>query len=441
MQNDETNDTTTQINDIDVQSQQKETENIQQDNQQEVIEQQTLEQQQQSNEALLRQIDDDEPIYILVSNPSEVKSSSMNKYLVYTVKGKDALGNFEVQRRFNEFYTLREALIQIWPGLYIPPLPDKLVNPTGDQLLERVRLLNIFVMKMAQIKYLYYSEEFVQVFLRSTQLDVCKQIQNLPKPNIRSQIEKFKHIFELDQVQEPDSISINKINQMQRFCKQSQQLLIKLFDQAKSLSGSKRCLKELFHSFFGYGLQEFEQQILLPCLNNEKQLILTNPDAQELKSTLDYLKDQNQISLDKIQDLISTEQRDMEAFLQGFQSRESLLHTKSKVENKLREQQEQLTKVMIAKGSSFGKSQEEQRQKIELQIVESQNDVDSYKYYYQLVTHVLTMKAIDKFKKDKHESYKRIIRDLAQLEIENNQVMQEVWTRIISLAESLRVKE
>mgnify|MGYP001808056420 CR=1 FL=1 len=45
--------------------------------------------------------------------------------------------------------------------MYIPPLPDKLVNPTGDQLLERVRLLNIFVMKMAQIKYLYYSEEFV----------------------------------------------------------------------------------------------------------------------------------------------------------------------------------------------------------------------------------------------------------------------------------------
>lgn len=106
-------------------------------------------------------MDDDEPIFILVSNPSEVKSSSMNKFLVYTVKGKDALGNFEVQRRFNEFYTLRESLLQIWPGLYIPPLPDKLVNPTGDQLLERVRLLNIFVMKMAQIKYLYYSEEFV----------------------------------------------------------------------------------------------------------------------------------------------------------------------------------------------------------------------------------------------------------------------------------------
>ena len=50
-------------------------------------------------------------IFILVSNPSEVKPSSMNKYLVYTVKGKDALGNFEVQRRFNEFYTLREALL------------------------------------------------------------------------------------------------------------------------------------------------------------------------------------------------------------------------------------------------------------------------------------------------------------------------------------------
>ena len=47
-----------------------------------------------------------------------------------------------------------------WPGLYIPPIPEKSVNPSGEELLERVRLLNIFVMKMAQIKYLYYSEEF-----------------------------------------------------------------------------------------------------------------------------------------------------------------------------------------------------------------------------------------------------------------------------------------
>lgn len=49
----------------------------------------------------------------------------MNKYLVYTIKGKDAFGPFEVQRRFNEFYILRETLLATWPGLYIPPIPEK----------------------------------------------------------------------------------------------------------------------------------------------------------------------------------------------------------------------------------------------------------------------------------------------------------------------------
>lgn len=73
----------------------------------------------------------------------------MNKYLVYTIKGKDAFGPFEVQRRFNEFYILRETLLATWPGLYIPPIPEKSVNPSGEELLERVRLLNIFVMKMS----------------------------------------------------------------------------------------------------------------------------------------------------------------------------------------------------------------------------------------------------------------------------------------------------
>jgi hypothetical protein len=30
-----------------------------------------------------------------------------------------------MRRRFNEFFLLREGLIKTWPGLYIPPIPDK----------------------------------------------------------------------------------------------------------------------------------------------------------------------------------------------------------------------------------------------------------------------------------------------------------------------------
>lgn len=98
----------------------------------------------------------------------------MSNYVVYTIKGKDCFGEFEIQRRFNEFYTIRELLLSKWPGQYIPPIPEKSVSTGQDIVTERIRLLNIFCMKMIQIKHLYYSEEFQDIFLRSTNPDITK---------------------------------------------------------------------------------------------------------------------------------------------------------------------------------------------------------------------------------------------------------------------------
>ena len=39
--------------------------------------------------------------------------------------GNDQLGTFEIRRRFNDFFYLREALRKKWPALYIPPIPEK----------------------------------------------------------------------------------------------------------------------------------------------------------------------------------------------------------------------------------------------------------------------------------------------------------------------------
>lgn len=55
-----------------------------------------------------------------VSNP--VKSGG---HIKYTVSGVDSDGPFEEMRRFREFYALRNALVQRWPGIYIPAIPEK----------------------------------------------------------------------------------------------------------------------------------------------------------------------------------------------------------------------------------------------------------------------------------------------------------------------------
>jgi hypothetical protein len=49
---------------------------------------------------------------------------------VYNIKGNDKLGEYDILRRYNEFFALREVLLQRWPGIYIPPIP---VFITDDQ--------------------------------------------------------------------------------------------------------------------------------------------------------------------------------------------------------------------------------------------------------------------------------------------------------------------
>lgn len=46
-------------------------------------------------------------------------------HVTYTVKGKDNIGSFECSRRYNDFFHLRNALVNRWPGTFVPKIPVK----------------------------------------------------------------------------------------------------------------------------------------------------------------------------------------------------------------------------------------------------------------------------------------------------------------------------
>lgn len=66
--------------------------------------------------------DEEDPKSKLFSVSNPVKSGG---HIVYTVNGVDGEGPFEETRRFREFYALRNVLVQRWPGIYIPAIPEK----------------------------------------------------------------------------------------------------------------------------------------------------------------------------------------------------------------------------------------------------------------------------------------------------------------------------
>lgn len=65
-----------------------------------------------------------EPPQIDVGTPI-VKSGTATKHHVYSVKGRDHVGEIDVLRRFREFDTLRKVFYTRFLGLYVPPIPEK----------------------------------------------------------------------------------------------------------------------------------------------------------------------------------------------------------------------------------------------------------------------------------------------------------------------------
>ena len=85
-----------------------------------------------------------------------------SKYVVYKVTGEDSHGLFEGNRRYNEFFLLRQVIVANWPGIYIPSTPSKKFVGNKDVrfIIERRYFLERFILQLSRIPYLVESHEF-----------------------------------------------------------------------------------------------------------------------------------------------------------------------------------------------------------------------------------------------------------------------------------------
>lgn len=63
---------------------------------------------------------------IKVYDPANHSEGVIGGHTEYKLKGVDKEGEFDVTRRYKEFYQLRNVLAKNWPGFYIPAIPPKI---------------------------------------------------------------------------------------------------------------------------------------------------------------------------------------------------------------------------------------------------------------------------------------------------------------------------
>lgn len=142
-----------------------------------------------------------------VKNPIKVSG-----HIKYTVTGVDAEGPFEEQRRYKEFFALRNTLSTRWPGIYIPPIPEKKIvgNNDDDFVEERRSLLERFMKECGKYDYVTHSKEF-RVFARERG-DIEKMLGALGRLTPMQVLEKYRLNFNVDEDQEGSPLAHYKEN-------------------------------------------------------------------------------------------------------------------------------------------------------------------------------------------------------------------------------------
>ena len=104
-------------------------------------------------------------IELTITETNRVEKFTGDFYL-YTIEGRDSVGGIACQRRYNHFFLFHQALIKRFPGLYIPPIPEKRGDQkTTEVTQERKYFLDQFLKECCSLIYLAQSGE-LQIFLR-----------------------------------------------------------------------------------------------------------------------------------------------------------------------------------------------------------------------------------------------------------------------------------
>ena len=214
-----------------------------------------------------------------VSDPQYIKEG-MKGFTFYSLKGSHVPET--ISRRYRDFEALRKKMVERWPGIFIPKLPNKKkVGNKGKNIsVIRVEMLNRFLKKISKIKYLLNSEE-LGLFLQNTS-NVGRTLDGLKEQTYEDLSRKYFSTF-LEYDSNFDTITGK--NEQDIFEKKLVESLpkIKNFILLVSAAMEKYRDEQENYSAVINMLSLYEKESLSNFVNNEEdKLVFFNTKNQEL---------------------------------------------------------------------------------------------------------------------------------------------------------------
>ena len=371
----------------------------------------------------------------MVSDPLLVEG--IKSYVQYKVTGE--LVKEPIYRRFSDFYSLREKLVERWPGLYIPNLPPKLTmgNLEKKVIEMRTRVINDFCHKISKFDFILDSDE-LQIFLIRCN-DVSKAINNLPKLNYEEILARYKKIFS-DVVQKIEEENcelekyVKKINDAIPFMKK---VLLNLKGFKKSIISTEENKEKEINYYYDLMnvFRNFEKHTLMEYVNNDKdKLVFSNPTNKETFQKISDIKEQFKNPFTELASWIDDDILDFNAMLFSLESIINLNELLDKLNSRLTAIEDEIIKYRsneynyltlwikwkTVEGILFDLRQEE---KTTRNTIKALNSIIS-------IASKITLDNLEIFKVVKLQRYHKHIKKFAEVQKANGDIINKLWSYI-----------
>ena len=369
---------------------------------------------------------------ISVSDPILVEG--IKSYVQYKVTGELILE--PIYRRFSDFYSLREKLVERWPGIYIPNLPPKLtVGNLEKKVIEmRTRVINDFCHKISKFKFLLDSDEFKLFLIRCN--DVSKSISNLPKLNYEEILSRYNFAFNniINKIEDDNEKYIKKVNDAIPFMKK---VILNLKGFKKSIISTEENKEKEINYYYDLMnvFENYEKHSLKEYVNNEEdKLVISNPKNSDTYQKILDIKEQFRNPFTDLASWINDDILDFNAMLDALESIINLNNLMDKLSSRLTAIEDEIIKYQnneynfialwikwtTVPGILSELRQEEKNTKSTIKAINSLISIASK----------ITLDNLEIFKVEKLQRYHKHIKKFAEIQKLNGDIINNLWSYI-----------
>eukprot|EP00514_Thraustochytrium_sp_LLF1b_P004083 CAMPEP_0184516876 /NCGR_PEP_ID=MMETSP0198_2-20121128/5261_1 /TAXON_ID=1112570 /ORGANISM="Thraustochytrium sp., Strain LLF1b" /LENGTH=557 /DNA_ID=CAMNT_0026907223 /DNA_START=287 /DNA_END=1960 /DNA_ORIENTATION=- len=378
---------------------------------------------------------------VTVSDPIK-HNEGMQSYITYKVTTKTDLERFEsshfyVHRRYSDFVWLQDQLAHAYPGLIIPPLPEKHVVRRFSEvfLAQRQRSLEKFLNRVAAHEQLR-DNNVVKAFLELEALEATKAtIARENKKNEKSfwdwaseATSTLSHKMSSQASHRPPIQGDEEFEDIKRYVGALEPQIAAVHTHSKALVEKE---KETAQALFDFGLAF--------TLLGQAETDALGDAMTQLGHSADKLSRITAQEADKEAQFFDEPVKDYVRLVrQVKQTLDVRIAKEAEYENLVVELESKLA-ARDKQRATTGPDQASRLDAAEAEVRRVTKLVDDAKAEFELITQrVLT--EMERFKREKLIDFKSIVLDYVQLQIEYNQQVEQSWRDVLPSLQALSVK-